>query len=259
MVDPGSARARPAVPLLGPGGAPAPAFPRRRPRSAPVTPLLLLDPGGASARRTLRDPQPLHLPHHRMRRVQEPRRRQGRPRAPLRVPPLGRRLPLQLAHPPLLQARRAPGRVRSVRRDASPGRGLMDLPRCRVRAERHAGGGRRAPPGHARRSRCAQRLHLRQPLEGGRLHRLHAGEQVHSLVVRRGWHDDVYIRSALLDMYARRGRMDDAVAVFRRLRSRNGVPWNALIAGFARTCSLRLRSMDLQRKQIIFQENGVNF
>jgi pentatricopeptide repeat protein len=61
-----------------------------------------------------------------------------------------------------------------------------------------------------------------------------AGEQVHSLAVRRGWHDDVYVGSALLDMYARRGRMDDAVAVFRRLPSRNGVSWNALIAGFAR-------------------------
>jgi hypothetical protein len=70
--------------------------------------------------------------------------------------------------------------------------------------------------------------------------------------VRRGWHDDVYVGSALLDMYARRVRMDDAVVVFRRLRSRNGVSWNTLIAGLARTCSLRLRSMDLQRKPIIF-------
>jgi pentatricopeptide repeat protein len=50
--------------------------------------------------------------------------------------------------------------------------------------------------------------------------------------VRRDWHDDVYVRSALLDMYAWHGRMDEAVAVFRRLRSRNDVPWNALITGF---------------------------
>lgn len=60
------------------------------------------------------------------------------------------------------------------------------------------------------------------------------GEQVHALAVKCGWHDDVFVGSALLDMYARRGRMDEAVAVFHRLRSRNAVSWNALIAGFAR-------------------------
>ncbi|GJM98482.1 hypothetical protein PR202_ga15499 [Eleusine coracana subsp. coracana] len=61
-----------------------------------------------------------------------------------------------------------------------------------------------------------------------------AGEQVHALAVTCGWHEDVYVGSALLDMYARRGWMDEAVAVFHRLGSRNAVSWNALIAGFAR-------------------------
>ncbi|GJN33666.1 hypothetical protein PR202_gb22287 [Eleusine coracana subsp. coracana] len=61
-----------------------------------------------------------------------------------------------------------------------------------------------------------------------------AGEQIHALAVKCGWHEDVYVGSALLDMYARRGRMEEAVAVFHRLGSKNGVSWNALIAGFAR-------------------------
>ncbi|KAL6656212.1 hypothetical protein ACP70R_007038 [Stipagrostis hirtigluma subsp. patula] len=60
------------------------------------------------------------------------------------------------------------------------------------------------------------------------------GEQVHALAVKCDWHEDVYVGSALLDMYARCGQMDVAVAVFDRLSSRNGVSWNALISGFAR-------------------------
>ncbi|KAJ1290128.1 hypothetical protein BS78_02G219000 [Paspalum vaginatum] len=60
------------------------------------------------------------------------------------------------------------------------------------------------------------------------------GEQIHALTVRYNWDGDVYVGSALLDMYARCGQMDMAVAVFDRLDSKNGVSWNALIAGFAR-------------------------
>uniref|UniRef100_A0A0E0ISM5 DYW domain-containing protein n=1 Tax=Oryza nivara TaxID=4536 RepID=A0A0E0ISM5_ORYNI len=60
------------------------------------------------------------------------------------------------------------------------------------------------------------------------------GEQIHALTVKYDWHDDVYVGSALLDMYARCGRMDMAIAVFDQLESKNGVSWNALIAGFAR-------------------------
>ncbi|KAL6844702.1 hypothetical protein ACP4OV_025361 [Aristida adscensionis] len=61
-----------------------------------------------------------------------------------------------------------------------------------------------------------------------------AGEQVHALAVKGDWHGDVYVGSALLDMYARCGQMDAAVAVFDWLGSKNEVSWNALIAGYAR-------------------------
>uniref|UniRef100_A0A0D9XK65 DYW domain-containing protein n=1 Tax=Leersia perrieri TaxID=77586 RepID=A0A0D9XK65_9ORYZ len=60
------------------------------------------------------------------------------------------------------------------------------------------------------------------------------GEQIHALAVKCDWHGDVYVGSALLDMYARCGRMDMAIKVFDQLESKNGVTWNALIAGFAR-------------------------
>ncbi|XP_037442190.1 pentatricopeptide repeat-containing protein At3g24000, mitochondrial-like [Triticum dicoccoides] len=60
------------------------------------------------------------------------------------------------------------------------------------------------------------------------------GRQIHALAVKCGWHEDVYVGSALLDMYARCGKMDMATAVFDKLDSKNGVSWNALISGFAR-------------------------
>ncbi|KAG2644133.1 hypothetical protein PVAP13_2KG408700 [Panicum virgatum] len=60
------------------------------------------------------------------------------------------------------------------------------------------------------------------------------GEQIHALALKCSWDEDVYVGSALLDMYARCGQMDMAVAVFDRLDSKNAVSWNALIAGFAR-------------------------
>ncbi|CAD6224491.1 unnamed protein product [Miscanthus lutarioriparius] len=60
------------------------------------------------------------------------------------------------------------------------------------------------------------------------------GEQMHALAVKYNWDEDVYVGSALLDMYARCQQMDMAIRVFDRLDSRNEVSWNALIAGFAR-------------------------
>jgi pentatricopeptide repeat protein len=60
------------------------------------------------------------------------------------------------------------------------------------------------------------------------------GEQIHALALKYNWDEDVYVGSALLDMYARCGQMGMAAAVFDRLDSKNEVSWNALIAGFAR-------------------------
>uniref|UniRef100_A0ACD5XT27 Uncharacterized protein n=1 Tax=Avena sativa TaxID=4498 RepID=A0ACD5XT27_AVESA len=63
---------------------------------------------------------------------------------------------------------------------------------------------------------------------------IRVGAQIHALAVKCDWHEDVYVGSALLDMYARCGRMDMATAVFDGLDSKNGVSWNALISGFSR-------------------------
>ncbi|RWW53073.1 hypothetical protein BHE74_00040464 [Ensete ventricosum] len=59
-------------------------------------------------------------------------------------------------------------------------------------------------------------------------------EEVHALSVKCGCSPDVYVGSAILDMYARLGRMEEACLVFDQLDSKNEVSWNALIAGYAR-------------------------
>ncbi|KAL3520657.1 hypothetical protein ACH5RR_018806 [Cinchona calisaya] len=60
------------------------------------------------------------------------------------------------------------------------------------------------------------------------------GRQIHGICLKNGHCDDVYVGSALVDMYSRCGRMEEAKVVFDGLDSKNEVCWNALIAGHAR-------------------------
>ncbi|KAM7499202.1 hypothetical protein LguiA_023616 [Lonicera macranthoides] len=60
------------------------------------------------------------------------------------------------------------------------------------------------------------------------------GRQIHGFSLKYGYDWNVYVGSALLDMYARCGRMDEAQFIFDGLHSKNEVSWNALIAGHAR-------------------------
>ncbi|KAH6804532.1 Pentatricopeptide repeat superfamily protein [Perilla frutescens var. frutescens] len=72
------------------------------------------------------------------------------------------------------------------------------------------------------------------------------GRQVHSDIVKMGFDDNVYAASALLDMYAKCSRVEDANKVFRYMKERNTVSWNALIRGFAEMGNLR-RCLELFR------------
>lgn len=72
------------------------------------------------------------------------------------------------------------------------------------------------------------------------------GQQVHSDIVKMGFDDNVYAASALLDMYAKCCRVEDANKVFKYMRERNTVSWNALIAGYAEIGHLH-RCIDLFR------------
>ncbi|KAK7386898.1 hypothetical protein VNO78_27258 [Psophocarpus tetragonolobus] len=84
---------------------------------------------------------------------------------------------------------------------------------------------------------------------------LQLGEQLHSVMLKIGLSENVFSGSALLDMYAKCGRVDDACVVFRSMPERNYVSWNTLVAGYSRVGDRNmafwaLRSMELEGVEI---------
>lgn len=59
------------------------------------------------------------------------------------------------------------------------------------------------------------------------------GISAHSSVVDFGYESNVYVASALIDMYAKCGSEEDARLVFHKLLNRDTVTWNAIIDGLA--------------------------
>jgi pentatricopeptide repeat protein len=63
---------------------------------------------------------------------------------------------------------------------------------------------------------------------------LQEGRDIHEYIVRNGFEPDVFVESALIDMYARCGRLEFARQVFDKMRHRDLVAWNAMIAVYAK-------------------------
>eukprot|EP01018_Ginkgo_biloba_P031628 Gb_29020 [translate_table: standard] len=62
---------------------------------------------------------------------------------------------------------------------------------------------------------------------------LEQGMEVHDNIIRSGFLSDVLVGSALIDMYAKCGKIKDACKVFDKMRRRDIVSWNAMIKGYA--------------------------
>ncbi|OVA06125.1 Pentatricopeptide repeat [Macleaya cordata] len=62
---------------------------------------------------------------------------------------------------------------------------------------------------------------------------LELGKQLHSFIIRSGFMSNVFAGSALLDMYANCGSIEDATQTFNEMPDRNIVSWNAMIAAYA--------------------------
>lgn len=63
---------------------------------------------------------------------------------------------------------------------------------------------------------------------------LRLGQQVHSFVVKKNFSCNPFVSNGLINMYSKCGALDESVKVFDRMRERNSVTWNSMIAGFAR-------------------------
>ncbi|KAM7521689.1 hypothetical protein LguiA_011591 [Lonicera macranthoides] len=62
---------------------------------------------------------------------------------------------------------------------------------------------------------------------------LDLGKEIHLYVLQNGFDLDVYIGSALIDMYAKCGSLDRSLLVFFKLQEKNIFCWNSVINGLA--------------------------
>ncbi|KAF5194692.1 Pentatricopeptide repeat [Thalictrum thalictroides] len=63
---------------------------------------------------------------------------------------------------------------------------------------------------------------------------LEIGKQVHGEVIKMGFLSDVYVGSALVDLYAKCGEMELSKSVLSCMPEQNAISWNALLSGYAR-------------------------
>eukprot|EP01018_Ginkgo_biloba_P001307 Gb_24666 [translate_table: standard] len=66
-----------------------------------------------------------------------------------------------------------------------------------------------------------------------RLSALEQGVEIHGEIVRSGFHSDIFVGNALVDMYAKCGSVEIARKLFDKMHQRNDVSWTAMIAGYA--------------------------
>lgn len=59
------------------------------------------------------------------------------------------------------------------------------------------------------------------------------GKEIHGHIVRSGFGTDIYVGTALVDMYAKCGSLEVARQLFDKMSERNAISWNAMIAGYA--------------------------
>ncbi|XP_057839051.2 pentatricopeptide repeat-containing protein At3g26782, mitochondrial [Cryptomeria japonica] len=67
----------------------------------------------------------------------------------------------------------------------------------------------------------------------GHLAALQKGKWIHGYIIKCGFETDVFVGTALIDMYAKCGSIDIAQQFLDKMFNRNLVSWNALIAGYA--------------------------
>ncbi|KAL4383416.1 hypothetical protein GQ457_15G003160 [Hibiscus cannabinus] len=73
---------------------------------------------------------------------------------------------------------------------------------------------------------------------------LDLGKQMHSLVLKACLDADVFVSNALMDVYAKCGRIEDSMELFEKSPNRNDVSWNTLIVGYV-NCGDAEKAVDL--------------
>ena len=86
------------------------------------------------------------------------------------------------------------------------------------------------------------------------------GREIHGFVLREGFDVNVFIASALIDMYSKGGNLQDAQNVFDKIPCKNVASWNAMIDCYGK-CGMVDSSMELFKRmqQEGLQPNEVTF
>lgn len=58
-------------------------------------------------------------------------------------------------------------------------------------------------------------------------------ESIHACIYRFGFNEDIIIATALLNLYAKLGRLDASEDTFEEMKYRDGIAWTAMLAGYA--------------------------
>ncbi|KAH9287824.1 hypothetical protein KI387_031941 [Taxus chinensis] len=94
----------------------------------------------------------------------------------------------------------------------------------------------------------------------GDLAALQQGKQIHGYIINRGFEPDVYVGTALVDMYAKCGSVDFAELAFETMPYRNVVSWNGLIAGYGQNgYDIQLLEAFHQMQQDSLKPNWITF
>ncbi|XP_050365196.1 pentatricopeptide repeat-containing protein At3g09040, mitochondrial [Argentina anserina] len=64
------------------------------------------------------------------------------------------------------------------------------------------------------------------------LQNLEMGRQLHSIIMKNQFASNLFVRNALVDMYAKSGDLKEARKQFELIRNRDNVSWNAIIVGY---------------------------
>lgn len=77
------------------------------------------------------------------------------------------------------------------------------------------------------------------------------GKEIHGYALVIGVEEDVFVRSALVDMYTKCGFIYEGRTLFRRMSERNAVTWNSMIFGYANHgyCNEAIELFNLMRKE----------
>ncbi|XP_077226625.1 tetratricopeptide repeat (TPR)-like superfamily protein [Tasmannia lanceolata] len=64
---------------------------------------------------------------------------------------------------------------------------------------------------------------------------LETGKEIHSRAIDFGYKDDVFVGSSVLNLYAKCGKMEEAMRVFDEMPKRDLVSWTTMVTGFAQS------------------------